>query len=94
MSKIRTLEQTQRTIEDAIREEEKFSTNETTEETAFQPQEKEKFDKGRTDIQRGAAILFCLDIEQAFKMYSYRIIDHTAFLERVKELTEELKTVL
>lgn len=41
--------------------------------------------KERQQLALNASIRIALDLENAFKLYSYRIIDHDTFLEMVSE---------
>jgi hypothetical protein len=44
-----------------------------------------------TDRELSKAIIVSLDIEQNFKLYSYRIISPDEFIRRVSELTDFYK---
>lgn len=42
------------------------------------------------ELQRAGLIMAALDVEQAFKLYSYRIIDHDAFIEKMFEINVQI----
>lgn len=38
--------------------------------------------------QRSAAIMLAIEIDSAFKLYSFRIIDHETYVQQVTDLTK------
>lgn len=44
-------------------------------------------DKNKTDFRLSQSIMTALEVEQAFKLYSYRIIPPEDFVKRISDLT-------
>lgn len=42
----------------------------------------------KEDIIRGASIMLAIEISSSFKLYSYHIIDHSEYQNRIKELVD------
>lgn len=40
----------------------------------------------KIEALRAAAILLSIDVESNFKLYSYRIVDHDQFVQRLEEI--------
>lgn len=44
----------------------------------------------KDDRLKSACIMACLDMETNFKLYSYRIISHENFIEKCKQISNEI----
>lgn len=49
--------------------------------------------KKQNEQNRSIAIVACLDAKQAFELYSYRIIDHQAFIDKMVEIGGTLSQI-
>lgn len=43
----------------------------------------------KQNAERSASIMLAINLDSAFKLYSFRIIDHTEYVLRTKELVKQ-----
>lgn len=58
----------------------------------MQEQTKELHDKAKQDANLASSIQLALEIENGFKLFSYRIIPVDTFITKVNELVKEYNT--
>lgn len=54
----------------------------------FEEQAKETYDKKLRDEKLAKGIMMSIDLEANFKLYSFRVIDENAFIDRINELIQ------